>query len=147
MADKGFNIFDTQYKPIPNTNPPKFTTSYDHVCPQTLQPLYDQLVSELKGGVFALCIDVNAYGPTHNKKYSNPPTGDYQKDLINSRDKRMFTDRVGSKGGKNTMQVLLQTYRRDTGELLSDLSMPIYVRDKHWGCLRVGFIPYVLLED
>jgi len=33
----------------------------------------------------------------------------------------------------------LQTYKRDTGEVMHDLSVPIYVRGRHWGGFRVGY--------
>jgi methyl-accepting chemotaxis protein len=37
--------------------------------------------------------------------------------------------------------MLLQTYRRDTGEIMHDLSVPIYVNGKHWGGFRLGYRP------
>lgn len=46
------------------------------------------------------------------------------------------------------MPFLMQTYARDTGEILNDLSIPISVNGKHWGgALRVGFDPRVLLSE
>ncbi|MGB3724992.1 MAG: hypothetical protein WA981_04435 [Glaciecola sp.] len=35
---------------------------------------------------------------------------------------------------------LLLTYRRDTSEVLIDLSSPIYVNGKHWGGVRCGYM-------
>jgi methyl-accepting chemotaxis protein len=147
MAARGVNVFDQAYRPVPNTNPPKFKTGYDSLCETELQPLYDQLVAETEGGTFALCIDTRAYAPTHNSKFSKPLTGNQAVDLVNSRDKRMFTDSTGTRGAKNTARLLLQTYRRDTGEILNDLSMPIHVQGRHWGALRFGFKPEILLAD
>jgi len=34
---------------------------------------------------------------------------------------------------------VLQIYRRDTGEIMFDLSVPIVVRGRHWGGFRVGY--------
>jgi methyl-accepting chemotaxis protein len=147
MARRGVNVFDQAYRPVPNTNPPKFKTSYDSLCETEMQPLYDQLVAETEGGAFALCIDTRAYAPTHNSKFSKPLTGNHAVDLVNSRDKRMFTDATGTRGAQNTSRLLLQTYKRDTGEILNDLSMPIHVQGRHWGALRFGFKPEVLLAD
>ncbi len=147
MAARGVNVFDQSYKPIANTDPPKFSTSYDRLCETELQPLYDRLVAETEGSTFALCIDVNAYAPTHNSKYSRPLTGDRNTDLVNSRDKRMFLDATGKRGAHNTNRLLLQTYRRDTGEILNDLSMPIHVNGRHWGALRLGFKPEIMLVE
>jgi methyl-accepting chemotaxis protein len=35
--------------------------------------------------------------------------------------------------------VLLQTYKRDTGEIMHDLSVPIYLQGTHWGGFRMGY--------
>ena len=40
---------------------------------------------------------------------------------------------------RNLDGVLLQTYRRDTGEILNDLSVPIFINGKHWGGVRFGY--------
>ena len=147
LAARGVDVFDQNYRPMPGTNPQKYSTSYDRHCETELRPLFDRLVDETAGGAFALCIDTRAYAPTHNSKYSKRPTGDHAQDLVDSRDKRMFTDPTGSRAATNKARFLLQTYRRDTGEILNDLSMPIHLQGRHWGCLRFGFKPEILLKD
>lgn len=146
MQQRGLNVFDRNYQPIPNTKPQKYRTAYDEVFAREMQASYDALAGEIRGGTYALCMDENGYAPTHNSKYSQPMTGNYEKDLVGSRDKRIFEDATAARGGKNTQRFLLQTYSRDTGEILNDLSMPIYIGGRHWGCLRVGFDPHSLLE-
>ncbi len=146
MQAQGMNVFDRNYQPIAGTKPQKFRTAYDEAFARELQPVYDALVNDIRGGTYALCTDENGYAPTHNAKFSQPVTGNYEKDLLASRDKRMFNDPTGLRSAKNTHPFLLQTYSRDTGEILNDLSMPIYVAGRHWGCLRVGFDPSTLLE-
>ncbi len=145
MADSGINVFDRNYRAVPDTYPQKYKTSYDDVFATHIQPLIDALVGEVKGGTFSLCVDVNGYGPTHNSKYSRPLTGNREEDIAASRDKRLFDDPTGSRGARNTAPFLLQTYMRDTGEILNDLSMPMFVNGKHWGGLRLGFDPRALL--
>jgi methyl-accepting chemotaxis protein len=77
--------------------------------------------------------------PTHNDKFAKALTGNYDMDLINSRSKRLFNDRTGSRCGSHTKKMLLQTYKRDTGEIMHDLSVPIYVGGRHWGGFRMGY--------
>ena len=89
--------------------------------------------------IYAGAVDKNGYFPTHNNKFSHPLTGDYATDLANSRTKRIFNDKTGSRCGSNTESFLLQTYKRDTGEIMHDLSAPIYVNGKHWGGFRIGY--------
>jgi len=147
LAGRGVNVFDQNYRPIPGTEPQKYSTTYDRECERELQPLYDRLVEETRGGAFALAIDTRTYAPTHNSRYSKPLTGDRAVDLLASRDKRMFTDVTGRRAAASRARFLLQTYRRDTGEILNDLSMPIEIDGRHWGALRFGFAPEVLLEE
>lgn len=132
-------LFDRSYKPIPNTNPQKFTTQFDAFTDRVLPPLQEGLLVALPQLAYAGAVDNNGYFPTHNKKFSQPLTGNYDKDLINNRTKRVFTDRTGSRCGSNTKPFLLQTYKRDTGEIMHDISVPIYIAGKHWGGFRIGY--------
>jgi methyl-accepting chemotaxis protein len=84
-------------------------------------------------------VDDHGYFPTHNRRYSRPLTGNYDVDLANNRTKRIFSDRTGSRCGSNKEPFLLQTYKRDTGEVMHDVSAPIYVRGRHWGGFRIGY--------
>ncbi|MNT38713.1 hypothetical protein D3C72_1749200 [compost metagenome] len=34
--------------------------------------------------------------------------------------------------------MLFQTYSRDTGEIVNDISIPIYLGPEHWGAVRIG---------
>ena len=60
-------------------------------------------------------------------------------DLARSRSKRIFGDRTGQRCGQNQRPYLLQTYQRDTGEVMHDLSVPIVVSGRHWGAFRIGY--------
>ena len=147
LLARDVKLFDIAYQPVAGTSPPKFHTSYDELFAREFQPWLDACANSLIGGKYALCTDLNAYAPTHNSWYSKPPTGDAAKDLVDSRDKRKFTDPTGSRCAANTEILLLQTYLRDTGEVLNDLSMPIHVGGRHRGCLRVGFDPADVLAQ
>ncbi|QBJ79213.1 methyl-accepting chemotaxis protein [Aquitalea sp. USM4] len=142
----GVDVFDKRYQQIPGSKPPKYHTAYDEKLAGLVQPHYDALVRDVVGGRFCLLVDGNGYAPTHNSWYSQAVTGDEEKDLINSRDKRIFSDPAGLKSAHNTQPFLLHTYMRDTGEILSELTLPVYLDGRHWGALRLGFDPSSLLE-
>lgn len=144
-AQAGADIFDRQYRVIAGTNPAKYHTRYDERVERTLQQMGDAVVAADPGFRFAIAVDENGYAPTHNSKFSQRPTGDPQKDLVSSRDKRIFNDDTAISAARNTAPVLLQTYLRDTGELVNDLSMPIVVNGRHWGAVRAGIDPQALL--
>jgi methyl-accepting chemotaxis protein len=136
---RGVEVFDTQYEPIAHTDPPKFRTRYDQEFARVMTPKFDDILQDL--GVLFYCnaLDVNGYVPAHNAMYSQAPTGDYETDLKYSRDKRKMTDAASQKAVKNRTQAyLMVTYLRDNGDVVSDLSFPLRVGDKHWGALRFG---------
>ncbi len=132
-------VFDTGYQQIPNTNPPKFHTAYDSLTDKEFPSIQEPILSSDPQVAYAGAVDGNGYFPTHNRKFAQALTGDYNKDLVGNRTKRIFGDRTGIRAARNTKRFLLQTYMRDTGEILYDLSVPIDVKGKHWGGFRLGY--------
>jgi methyl-accepting chemotaxis protein len=148
MYANGVNIFDRNYAPVPNTNPQKYTVAYNRQFDAEFQHYFDSILDELNGSIYAVTLDVNGYLSTHHKKYSQPTTGRYEEDVVNSRDRRMFNNGdMETRRAKNTTPMLLQTNMRDTGEILTDLSLPIFVDSKHWGAFILGIKPEVFIED
>jgi methyl-accepting chemotaxis protein len=135
------DLFDRSYQPIPNTQPAKFQTRFDRYTDQVLPAIQEPLLARHEGLVFAIACTQEGYVPTHNKIFSQPLTGDPQVDTVNNRTKRKFSDRTGIRCGSHQQPVLLQTYTRDTGELMHDLSVPIMLKGRHWGGLRLGYKP------
>ncbi|OWY39656.1 methyl-accepting chemotaxis protein [Xenophilus sp. AP218F] len=144
---RGAMLFDQRYQPIAGTDPQQYRTAYDQALAPLLQPLLDELVKRVPGGAFCVAVDSNGYAPTHNSWYSQPPSGERAKDLVNCRDKRLFNDPVGLRSARNTQPFLMQTYIRDTGQILSEVVMPLTLDGRHWGGLRVGFDPKALLRE
>lgn len=132
-------LFDFTYQEISNTNPKKYHTAFDRFTDQVLPAIQEKILADNEAIIYAGAVDINGYFPTHNKCYSQPLTGDYDIDVASNRTKRLFNDSTGIRCAKNTNKFLLQTYKRDTGEVMHDISAPIYVNDKHWGGFRMGF--------
>ena len=133
------DLFDDKYQPIANTKPQKFKTRFDDFADQTLTSLQEQLLEQNKWIVYGITCDRKGYVPTHNRKFSQPLTGDEKVDFVNNRTKRLFDDPVGRRCGDHEQPFLLQTYRRDTGEIMHDISSPVYVKGRHWGGFRIGY--------
>ncbi|CAM4157612.1 methyl-accepting chemotaxis protein [Vreelandella rituensis] len=134
------SLFEPRYEPIPGTSPPQYKTGFDSFTDRHLPDLQEPLLKTLKVG-YAIACDRNGYVPTHNQAVSRAPSGDYAHDLKFCRNKRIFDDPTGSRCGAHENALLLQTYKRDTGEIMHDLSVPIYVNGKHWGGFRIGYQP------
>jgi methyl-accepting chemotaxis protein len=133
------DLFDQNYVPIQNTKPQKFQTRYDSLADRILPNLQEPLLEKNREIAYAIACDLNGYVPTHNKRFTLPLTGDEKKDVLGNRTKRVFSDPVGKRCGAHEAPFLLQTYRRDTGEIMHDISAPVYVRGRHWGGFRIGY--------
>jgi methyl-accepting chemotaxis protein len=145
---KGINTLDRNYKEIRGTKPTKYNTCYDRQFDEMLQPIYDEALKAFPGCKYALCVDVNGYAPTHNSQCQQPLTGNYEVDFLKSRDKRIFNSTEAEKRRAcNTKPFMFQTYLRDTGEVLSEFSLPLYVDGKHWGGFLLGLPHQELLKE
>ena len=133
------DLFDHNYVPIPNTRPQKYSSKFDALTDKIFPPVQEPVLDGHSEATYAGAVDINGYFPTHNKRFSKPLTGDEKVDFVNNRTKRIFSDPVGKKCGSHEQPYLLQTYRRDTGEIMHDLSVPIYVQGRHWGGFRLGY--------
>jgi methyl-accepting chemotaxis protein len=132
-------LFARDYTPIPGTQPQKHRTAFDALCDEILPPIQEPAAGAEPWIGFAISANRDGYVPTHNQKFCQPLTGDPKKDLVGNRTKRIFSDRVGRTVGSSTEPFALQIYRRDTGEIMFDLSVPIVVRGRHWGGFRIGY--------
>jgi methyl-accepting chemotaxis protein len=138
---RGVDVFDQAYRPIAGSNPPRFRTSWDAAVEAELRAIFDGVLSGLPGSAYSLAVDQRGYAPAHNAKFSQEPKGDPAHDLAYCRNKRIFDDPVGSRLAANRKPFLFQTYLRDTGEVINDLSMPVMIAGRHWGAVRIGFDP------
>ncbi|WP_268797642.1 methyl-accepting chemotaxis protein [Pseudomonas huanghezhanensis] len=147
LLGQGVNLFDQTYKPIPNTDPKQFMTSYTERFAQVCQEECDKLTKGTRGGKVTFIVDAKGYCPVNNSWVSQKPTGNREVDLPVCRNKRMFSDPIGLRAAGNKQRFLLQTYLRDTGEIMTEIDVPFFFDGRHWGNLRLGFDAAVLLAE
>ena len=138
-------LFDERYQEIAGTNPQQYKTDFVDFTDRNLPKIQEEILTKNHRIVFCAAIDRNGYLPTHNNKFSQPQRpNDVNWNTSNSRNRRIFNDRVGLKAGKNASGALVQAYRRDMGNgnfaMMKDISYPIFVNGMHWGGFRIGVI-------
>jgi hypothetical protein len=119
------------------------TKMFDKIEDQLLQKYMQKFEDEFlkdEDVVFSILLDKNGYAPTHNSKYSLPAEKDFQKNLLYSRSKRIFSDKPEIREvllyrGKGTLKY---PYHRDTGEVMWNIGAPISLQGKHWGTFLIG---------
>jgi methyl-accepting chemotaxis protein len=136
-------LFSEDYRPIAGTDPVQFMTPFTALTDALFPPVQEAALALDRRVVFCAAVDRNGYLPTHNRKFSQPQGTDAVWNAANSRNRRIFDDRVGLKAGRSTAPFLLQVYRRDMGggefRMMKDLSAPIRVKGRHWGGLRLAY--------
>ncbi|WP_420554064.1 methyl-accepting chemotaxis protein [Neptuniibacter marinus] len=143
------NIFDTNYQRVnPDQQPAKFVTSCTDKFDGCFQTVIDRFIELNSEFIYTVLVDQRGYIATHHKKVSKPMIGDFSIDNLQSRNRRIFFDtRSEQRRATHTQPFLMQTYIRDTGEILNELSIPVFVDGRHWGALIMGFNPEVLLSN
>jgi methyl-accepting chemotaxis protein len=132
-------VFSRLYFPIPKTDPLKFTTPYDTLADRDLVGPEDKTLARSAVWQYAIITDINGYVPAHNTRFAQPLTGVTAQDYNNNRTKRMFGDLASLAAARNEKHVFIQPVRLESGDMIYDLSVPVMVRGKHWGCARIGY--------
>jgi methyl-accepting chemotaxis protein len=167
-------LFDVSRVPPAGFDPPKYHTAYDAFVDEQLTQRLDAVLATEPSLIISALADVNCYAPANNSISSRDWTGDYEADLVGNRTKRFFLEagaifrssrmRLGVElppkplsrremiGAGAQLEepplgeegFLLQTYSRDTGDILTTLSVPLYVCRERYGSVTVGWDPETL---
>jgi methyl-accepting chemotaxis protein len=138
------DLFDTDYIPVPNSNPRQFINRALPVLQAILPPVMAQAKASDPRLVFTLPIDRNGYVPVHHPEYSQPQRpGDPNWDPAYSRDRRIFDDRAGITAARSARPFIIQSYHRDMGsagiQLMREVDAPVRVAGRHWGGVRMAY--------
>ncbi len=152
--------------------PTKYGVSYDAKIDKALCDLLDRH-ADRNPILTAMCIlDNNAFHIGYSRAGRAALTGSRIVDRANNRVKRIFDDRtslrcarVGLSASEPPLALLdprvleqsenrrsatarrpylLQSYARDTGEVFNDLSVALYVQDRHYGALSIAYHAHVV---
>jgi methyl-accepting chemotaxis protein len=132
-------VFARLYFPIPKTDPQKYTTPYDTLADRDLVGPEDKALARSPLFQYAILTDINGYIPAHNARFAQALTGNLSQDYIYNRTKRMMGDPASLAAARNDARFLLQRVRLETGDVIYEVSVPVMVRGKHWGCARIGY--------
>lgn len=148
LQAQGLNLFDQNYRRVnAGQLPEQYVTGYTEAYERRLRPLFDSFIEQRPEFIYAIAVDSKGYAAAHHSKVSKALTGDFAVDNLHSRHRRIFAgNRAEQRRASHTAPFLLQTFIRDTGEVLNDLSIPLYLNGRHWGALIMGFDPQYLLE-
>jgi len=161
-------LCDVSRVPASGFDPPKFYTSWDNELDEPLAKIVDDHGFRDPALTFICIVDLNGFLTMHRRDYRKDITGDKQRDLAGNRIKRFFEDQVALRAARVGLPAdrvpqrasraqfaaagvaldrvpegerpfVVQSYARDTGVVMNDLAVPLYVGGKRWGALRLAY--------
>jgi len=152
-------------------DPPKYFTGWDSFLDAELAPIVDTFGHADEAIQFCCVVDVNGFATMHRRDRRQAITGDPTADLAGNRVKRIFDSPVALRAARVGLDAelvpkratraqfaaagvdldrmkpttersrIVQSYARDTGEVLTDLAVPLFAGGRRWGALRLSFRP------
>jgi methyl-accepting chemotaxis protein len=138
------DLFNINYEPIPNTDPPQFLAKYTNLLDRLVPPLIEPPLKDDPRVAFCAPVDRNCFLSTHNQKFSHPQRPDDPTwNSANCRNRRIFNDPAGFAAAHVQEEFLVQAYNRDMGGgrtiTMKEVDVPIRLNGRHWGALRFAF--------
>jgi len=121
------DLFDENYVPFDGE---RYVTGASDYFRAELLPKLTAWSGGHKGIIYVVVMDRNGFIPVH---------------LMPARTGVILTDPVSQRGARAD-RIIGQAFRRPIeagGELVVDVSTPIAVGGRHWGCIRIGYLPEI----
>ncbi|WP_326525184.1 methyl-accepting chemotaxis protein [Sphingomonas sp.] len=139
-------VFDTDYVPIPGTDPVEFATRFNAFADAHIQPLLDRIAFTDTARILGVAaVDANGYLPTHMTSKSQPQRpGDPAWNAENCRSRRNFLDDATRRALAFDGDFMLLTYRQDLGQgryrAVKSVFVPLRINGRRWGNFELAFI-------
>ena len=135
-------LFDTNYRRIEGSKPPRYRTELSDWAHQHWRPILD-VSAETDGVMAAACTDMNGFLPTHLTRYSQTPTGDLSHDTRFCRNGRIIFDAIDKKAKTSTDDYMRAVYRQEgdgkTYNVVRNVYVPIVIEGRRWGNLELAY--------
>jgi len=135
--------FDTDYRPMPGTNPVQYETRFCAFADAWVRPALDRLVGERSQIIACAITDMNGYLPTHITARSQPQGPDPKWNAEHCRNRRNFIDDVTRRAIASDKEAMLATYGMDLGEgrylPVKNVFVPLHVGGRRWGNFEVAY--------
>lgn len=149
LRKEGYNLFDFNYREIPNTGGQKFDTSWADALGKRIQPLLDEWDLGGKDGIiYTLPTDHNGYLAIARSASAQPMTGDPRVDAARSVHKRITVRGQELENLRKCTYLSMGTFvLPGTANVVLVIYVPLYVDGKKWGVMTSGIVPKAVGVD
>ena len=136
-------LFDTDYRPMPGTDPVQFEILFCDFADAHIRPILDRCMQEEPRLIAAALTDINGYLPTHISERSQPQGPDAAWNAEYCRNRRNFLDDTTRRAIASDKEAMLATYGMDLGAgrylPVKNVFVPLRVRGRRWGNFELAY--------
>jgi methyl-accepting chemotaxis protein len=138
-------LFDTNYRPVPGSNPPRFTTRLTKWAEQNWQPIIEAIKAKRPDTILS-CVPTSREGflPIHLREFSRSPTGDLAHDTKHCRNGRILLGGIDDIAKASDQDYMMAVYRHEgdgkTYKTVRNVYVPIRINGRRWGDAEIAYI-------
>jgi methyl-accepting chemotaxis protein len=136
-------LFDTDYQPVPGTNPQLYRTRLSDWADAEWQPFLDRAKATDPRVLAAACTDMNGFLPTHLSERSRKPTGDINHDTQFCRNGRIMLEAIDRKAKASNDAYMMAVYRQegdgDSYVVVRNVYVPLFIAGRRWGNFELAY--------
>ena len=137
------DVFDTAYRPIAGSNPPRFDNRFNDFADRHIRPILDRLVADHDRIEGTVCSDMNGYLVTHQSSRSQVPRSDDREwNDVHCRHRRILMDASTARATQSEAPFMMSVYQIDRGTdpvLIKSVYVPLYFAGRRWGNFEIGY--------
>ncbi|WP_174287163.1 PAS domain-containing protein [Sphingomonas bacterium] len=137
------DVFDTAYRPIEGSSPPRFDNRFNAFADVHIRPILDQLGRDHDRVEGTVCSDMNGYLVTHQSSRSlTPRAGDHEWNDLHCRNRRILMDAATARATASDAPFMMSVYQIDRGTdpvLIKSVYVPLYFNGRRWGNFEVAY--------
>lgn len=136
-------LFDTDYQPVPGTNPQLYRTRLSDWADAEWRPFLDRAKAGDPRVLGVACTDMNGFLPTHLTERSRKPTGDINHDTQFCRNGRIMLEAIDRKAKVSKAPYMMAVYRQDAGGdnyvVVRNVYVPLVIGGRRWGDFELAY--------
>ena len=137
------DVFDTDYRPMPGTDPVQHETRFCDFADARIRPILDRCMATEPRLIAAALTDTNGYLPTHVSERSQPQGADPAWNAEHCRNRRNFIDDTTRRAIASEKEAMLATYGMDLGGgrylPVKNVFVPLRVHGRRWGNFELAY--------
>lgn len=136
-------LFDTDYVPVPGTNPQLFRTRLSDWAHAEWRPFLDRAKASDPRVLAAACTDLNGFLPTHLTECSRAPTGEVAHDTKYCRNGRLMFEPIDRKAKASEAPYMMAVYRQEgdgaSYVVVRNIYVPLVLGGQRWGDFELAY--------